>query len=79
MGVSSGFPKGPQPLGTLTLLARSSVLYLCEGDYTFVKEMALTAASASSRRAAFLLAHPRSKGIPVTFSPALFRYREATS
>ena len=27
-----GFPKGPQPLGTLTLLARSSVLYLCEGD-----------------------------------------------
>ena len=23
-----GFPKGPQPLGTLTLLARSSVLYL---------------------------------------------------
>ena len=29
-----GFPKGPQPLGTLTLLARSSVLYLCEGDGT---------------------------------------------
>jgi len=27
-----GVPKGPQPLGTLTLLARSSVLYLCEGD-----------------------------------------------
>jgi len=34
------------------------------------------AASASSRRAAFLLAHPRSKGIPVTFSPALFRKRQ---
>ena len=27
-----GLPKGPQSLGTLTLLARSSVLYLCEGD-----------------------------------------------
>ena len=28
----AGFPKGPQPLGTLTLLARSIVLYLYEGD-----------------------------------------------
>ena len=27
-----GFPKGPQPLGTLTLLARSSVLYLRARD-----------------------------------------------
>ena len=44
--------------------------------YTFVKGMALTAASASSRRAAFLPVHPRSKGIPVTFSPALFRKRQ---
>ena len=44
--------------------------------YTFVKGMALTAASASYRCAAFPLAHPRSKGIPVTFSPALFRKRQ---
>ena len=29
---SPGFPKGPQPLGTLTLLARSSVLYLRARD-----------------------------------------------
>ena len=45
----------------------------------WLKGMALTAVSASSRRTAFLLVQPRSKGIPVTFSPALFRYREATS
>jgi len=45
----------------------------------WLKGMALTAASASSRRVAFLLAHPRSKGIPVTFFPALFRCRETTS
>ena len=37
--------------------------------YTFVKGMALTAASASSRRAAFLLAYPRSKEIPVLYLP----------
>ena len=30
--LSPGFPKGPQPLGTLTLLARSSVLYLRARD-----------------------------------------------
>ena len=47
--------------------------------YTFAKGMALTTASASSRRVVRLIIHPRSKGIPVTFSPALFRYREATS
>ena len=37
--------------------------------YTFVKGMAPTAESASSRRAAFLLAYPRSKEIPVLYLP----------
>ena len=37
--------------------------------YTFVKGMALTAASTFSRRAAFLLTHPSSKEIPVLYLP----------
>ena len=45
----------------------------------WLKGMALTAAFASLRRAAFLLAYPHGKGIPVIFSPALFRCRETTS
>ena len=38
--------------------------------------MTLTAASASSRRAAFLLAYPRSKGIPVLYRPFKNVYME---